>query len=189
VVLTARAVAYALSPSPLARMLEQQAGGPRLPVVAATTLVAGFVLAVIVVSLAALGVRERALIEGTEAPPLRLRRLVGRSIALFGASAAGFAALESYLHWRAGLGWHGLHCLVGPAHRNALPILAALSLFVAAVAAAVEHVVAWMRRVLAALAARVKPLPRLPVFAPITFASRAAVVASPGARGPPARVS
>ena len=37
-------------------------------------------------------------------------------------------SLESYLHWRAGLGWHGLHCLAGPVHRDAVPIVAALSL-------------------------------------------------------------
>jgi len=185
VVLAGRALAYALSPSPLARTFEHQAGGPRLLVVVVSTLAAGFVLAVIVVSLAALGVRERALVEGTQAPPLRLRRLVGRAVALFAASAAGFALLESYLRWRAGLAWHGAHCLAGPAHRNALPILAALSLVAAALAAAIEHVVAWMRRTLAAIAARVKSLPRLGTLTPAAFAPLAAVAASPAARGPP----
>ena len=32
--------------------------------------------------------------------------------------------LESTIHWREGLGWHGLHCLLGPVHRDAIPILA-----------------------------------------------------------------
>ena len=39
-----------------------------------------------------------------------------------------FAMFESYLHWRAGIGFHGLSCLVGPVHRNAIPLLAALAL-------------------------------------------------------------
>ena len=61
------------------------------------------------------------------------------------------------LHWRAGLGWHGLDCLLGPVHRDALPILAALATVATALLAALDHVIAWMRRTLAALRARAAP--------------------------------
>ena len=62
--------------------------------------------------------------------------------------------LESYLHWRAGLGWHGLHCLLGPVHRDAIPVLGALSLLAVAAHGAIEHLLAWARRLVALLAAR-----------------------------------
>ena len=114
----------------------------------------GVVVAAAVVWLAALGVRERALLADAPAPPLRLARLVVRAAVLFVTTCFAFALFESWEHWRAGLGWHGLHCLTGPAHRNAIPILAALSLVAAALAAALEHVLAWMRRTIASLRAR-----------------------------------
>jgi hypothetical protein len=47
---------------------------------------------------------------------------------------------EAYLHWRAGLGWHGLHCLVGPVHRDLIPFETALSFVAAAVIARARHV-------------------------------------------------
>jgi hypothetical protein len=52
---------------------------------------------------------------------------------------------ESYLHWRAGIGFHGLSCLVGPVHRNAIPLLAALALVAAALTEVVLHLIGWMR--------------------------------------------
>jgi hypothetical protein len=58
---------------------------------------------------------------------------------LWGAAAALGGLLEAYIHWRAGLGWHGLHCVFGPVHRNLLPIDGALSLVAAAIATALEH--------------------------------------------------
>ena len=94
---------------------------------------------------------------------LRLGRLLVRALVLFLATSLGFALFESWQHWRAGLGWHGLLRLTGPVHRNALPILAALSLVAAALAAALEHVLAWMRRTIARLRARLEPI-ALPVF-------------------------
>jgi hypothetical protein len=66
-----------------------------------------------------------------------------------------FAALESYVHWRAGMGFHGLHCLTGPVHRNVLPIIPSLALLAAALRGALQHVLAWMRRTIARL--RVRP--------------------------------
>jgi hypothetical protein len=190
VVLVARALAYALSPSPLAAHFEHQAGGPALPTVALVSILLALVVSSAVVWLAALGVRERRLLAGpaAEAPPIRLGTLLLRAILLFGAAALSFALFESYLHWRAGLGWHGLHCLVGPAHRDAIPLLAGLSLIASAAATAIGHVLAWMRRTIAGLRA---PSPRLrPARAPRRtpagrWAPAPTVAGSLGARGPP----
>ena len=166
VVLAARAIAYALSPSPLAQAFEGRAGGPALPVVAVVAVVLGVAVAAAVVWLAALGVRERALLAEAPAPPLRLARLAVRAAVLFVTTCFAFALFESWEHWRAGLGWHGLHCLTGPAHRNAIPILAALSLVAAALAAALEHVLAWMRRTIARLRAPRRPRSHFPSSSP-----------------------
>jgi hypothetical protein len=185
VVLAARALAYALSPSPLARTFEHRAGGPALPFVVVGALVLGVGLAAAVVGLAALGVRERSLLESAARPRLRLRRLAARAAALFVAASLGFALLESWLHWRAGLGWHGLDCLIGPAHRNAIPLLAALSLVASALAAALDHVLAWMRRTIARLRVRFAPIPLPVLFAPLPARPARISCASLRARGPP----
>ena len=155
VVLAARAIAYALSPSPLAQAFEGRAGRPGAAVRASSLRSCSGValLPPRSVWLAALGVRERALLADVPAPPLRLARLVVRAAVMFVTTCFAFALFESWEHWRAGLGWHGLHCLTGPVHRNAIPILAALSLIAAALAAALEHVLAWMRRTVARLRA------------------------------------
>jgi hypothetical protein len=192
VVLCARAIAYALSPSPLAAAFEHKAGGPALPLVAIVAVAAALGLAAAVVALAAIGVRERALLERVEAPRLRLRRLLLRAAVLFAATSLAFALLESYLHWRAGLGWHGLHCLTGPAHRDALPILGGLSLVASALAAALEHVLAWMRRTIERIRAagiRIAPAPLALAFAPVHAPATQVTRASLGARGPPLTVS
>ena len=153
-VLAARWLAYALAvPSPLTNRLEASAGGPSLVVVTIVALGLAAAVSVFVVWLAAVGVRERHRLEPERVRPvLRLRRLALRAVLLYAASSVAFAGFESYLHWRAGLGFHGLSCLVGPVHRNAIPLLAALSLAAAAIAEAAAHVVAWMRTVLRALA-------------------------------------
>ena len=187
VVLAARAIVYALSPSPLAQAFEGRAGGPAMPFVVVGAAVLGIAIAAAAVGLAALGVRERALLADVPAPPLRLARLVVRAAALFVTTCFAFALFESWEHWRAGLGWHGLHCLTGPVHRNAIPILAALSLIAAALAAALEHVLAWMRRTVERLRAsgRLEPI-ALPVFfAPPRLALAGAAVRPRHARGPP----
>ena len=146
-VLIARWLTYALAqPSPLANRFEASAGGPSLVLVSLVTLALAAAISVTVLWLAALGVRERARLWPDRVPPrLRLRRLVVNAVCLYAASALGFAMFESYLHWRAGLGFHGLSCLVGPVHRNAIPLLAALALVAAALAEAVLHLIAWMR--------------------------------------------
>jgi hypothetical protein len=190
VVLAARAVVYALSPSPLARELSHQAGGPQLPVLTAASLTLALAVSAATVWLAALGVRERRLLETRRvlaAPRLRLGVLATRALALWLVSMPAFAYLESYIHWRQGLGWHGLHCLTGPVHRNAIPVLGGFSLVAAALATAVEHVLAWMRRTIARLIAS----PRSPGVACVTTpppyspALTPAFAAALGARAPP----
>ena len=186
-VLTARWLAYALAPSPLARVLERSAGGPSLVTVTLVSLGLALAVSAAVVWLASLGVRERARLRPERAAPaLRLRRLGLRAVVLYAASSLAFALFESYLHWRAGLGFHGLSCLVGPVHRNALPLLAALALIAAALAEAAGHVVAWMRAVARELRRRrLVPLPP-----PVRFAAPAAPAgrlrsARPRPRAPP----
>jgi hypothetical protein len=190
VVLTGRTLAYALSPTPLAAMLSHQAGGPRLPIIAVVSLILGVGVSSCALWLAALGVRERRLLETRPLlvePRLRVRRLLGRSLVLWVTTMLAFALTESYIHWRAGLGWHGIHCLIGPVHRDVIPILGALSLIAAALAAALEHVLAWMRRVLAAITARLPRLGLLPATEPeLLELSLSPLLAGPhGARGPP----
>jgi hypothetical protein len=162
VVLAARTVAYALAPQPTALSveLERSAGGVRLVVLTLAVLGCALTAAVVVLGFAAIAVRERLALESAlvlSPPKLRPLRVARRSAFLVVATAAGFALLESYLHWRAGLGWHGVHCLTGPVHRDALPILVGLSLVAAAAGEAVEHLLAWARRTLA----RFLPLPRV----------------------------
>jgi hypothetical protein len=122
----------------------------------------GMALAVSVgaVGIAALALRERSALDPALAiarPRLRPARLLFRVSALWAATCLCFAYLESYLHWRQGLGWHGLHCLVGPVHRDAIPILGALSVLGVALRFCAEHVIAWMRRTIRRLLARPRP--------------------------------
>jgi hypothetical protein len=185
-VLTARWLAYELAPSPLARVLEHSAGGPSLVLVTLVSLGLALLVSVLVVWLAALGVRERARLAPERlAPSLRLRRLGLRAVGLYLAGSLAFAMFESYLHWRAGLGFHGLSCLVGPVHRNAIPLLAALALAAAALAEAVEHLVAWMRAVVRELRRRrLAPQP-FASFAAASSLAPSLVTVQTRSRGPP----
>jgi hypothetical protein len=192
VVLAARVLAYALAPrsTVVGNELERQAGGPGLVVTALVALVGAAVVASAVLWLATLAVRERHLLTGWvgEAPSLRPLHVLGAALGLFVVTSLAFASLESYLHWRAGLGFHGLHCLVGPIHRDALPILGALSLLAAAAEAAARHLLRWMRRTLHAL--RAQPRARLrPPARPLPPRSEAPVhpvlAGLDLARGPP----
>jgi hypothetical protein len=190
VVLGSRTIAYAISPSPLAAELSHQAGGPALPVITVVAILLALAFSAAVVWLATLGVRERRLLETrplVAEPRLRLGLLAARALALWLVSMPTFAYLESTIHWREGLGWHGLHCLTGPVHRNAIPILGALSLATAALAAALEHVFAWMRRTLASIAGP-RRIAGIVVVArpPSAELLPAAAFAAPfGPRGPP----
>jgi hypothetical protein len=193
VVLAARALAYALAPQPtvVSGELERQLGGPGLVVTAIAALGAAALVSSLLVWLASLAVRERHLLSGgaDDAPRFGLVRMLGAAVALFAVTSIAFASLESYLHWRAGLGFHGLHCLVGPVHRDALPLLGALSLLAAAAEAAARHLLRWMRRTLDALrarpAARLRPSarPAPPRADPVL---RPVLLGLVGARGPPA---
>lgn len=191
VVLATRSLCYALAPGPEARLLEQKAAGPALPIVAGGALVTALALTAAIVWLASMAVRERHLVSGEigPLPRLDLVRTSLSALALFAGTALAFAALESYIHLRAGLGFHGLACLVGPVHRNALPLLAALSLVAAALQAAACHVIAWARRTVQLLARRAPSLPRpraLPAR-PRAIELRAQLRSLPlGARAPPA---
>jgi hypothetical protein len=190
VVLGSRTIAYAISPSPLAAELSHQAGGPALPVITVVAILLALAFSAAVVWLATLGVHERRLLETrpvVEEPRLRLGLLAARALALWLVAMPAFAYLESTIHWREGLGWHGLHCLTGPVHRNAIPILGALSLATAALAAALEHVFAWMRRTLASIAGprRIAGIVVLAEPHSATLLPPAAFAAPLGARGPP----
>jgi hypothetical protein len=192
VVLATRAIAYALAPqSVLLAALAQGEAGPNVAGALVVAVVAGAGIAAGVLWLAATAVQERLALEGrrlVRTPRVRVGRLALRAVALFLVTSFTFAMTESYIHWRDGLGWHGLHCLVGPVHRDAIPILVALSLVAVAIHGAVEHLLAWARRLFAQLASRLSWLSPAPL--------RVASVSSPrcrwsgwsqAARGPPAR--
>ncbi len=189
VVLTARTLSYALAPpTVLGGRLEAAAGGPRLVTVALVSLGLAGALAAAALGLAALAVRERLLLapDPVVAPPrLRPLRTAVRFAVLAVATSFTFAIVESYLHWRAGLGWRGLHCLIGPVHRDALPLLAALSAVAVAAVAAVEHVVAWIRRTIARLRTRVPMRPRISAPLSVTPVRALWLPGAPTARGPP----
>ena len=157
VVLLTRSIAYAIAPSSAARVLEHRAGGPALPVLTLIALALGGSLAVAICWLAAFGVRERAVLErhmlAGSAPRFRPARTLASAIALAVITSLAGGLFEAYLHWRAGIGWHGFQCVFGPVHRDLPPIAAALSFVAAALLAAAEHVGAWMRRTFALLRA------------------------------------
>jgi hypothetical protein len=191
VALGARALAYALAPGPEAARLAGQAGGPRLPAVAAVALATTLAAAAAMLFFTRLAVRERLRLDerAGSLPPIRPRSIALRALAFFAVAAPACALLESYVHWRAGLGWHGLTCLRGPVHQELIPLVAALSLLAATAVAAADQLVAGFRRVVAAflptlsLSLRRTTLTTAPSSRPP--ARRAPLVAS--ARGPPLR--
>jgi Na+/proline symporter len=194
IVLAARALAYGFVPGQDATRFAAQAGGPALPALAAAALVAALAVAASIILLTTLAVRERLRLEDrllVATPSFSARAAVVRAVALFAAALPCAALLESYVHWRAGLGWHGLSCLVGPVHRDLVPFLGALSIVVAATSAAVEHLVAWMRRVVATLAPAVRVASRRAALpAPRTDAPRSRLPSrKAAARAPPFAVA
>jgi hypothetical protein len=192
--LVTRSVVYGLAPTPDAasRELGGRLGGPGFVTVLVVALGLAAVLSAGLVWLAALGVRERwALAEDRPAggpPRVSVAALLARAVALTLAGWLTFAAVETAIHLHEGLGFHGLECLVGPVHRNALPVVAALALLASALVAAAQVVLAWMRRTVGRFA-RPRPasreaagLPALPFSAP---ARRAQYACCAPARGPP----
>jgi hypothetical protein len=188
VVLLARTLAYAAVPGPSARLFAHRAGGPTLPVLALFALGVGAVLAVTVCWLVGIAVRERALLERRDAEAFAVVRTCALALGLMLTTCVAGGLFEAYLHWRAGLGWHGLHCLVGPVHRDLIPFEAGLSLLAAAILAAARHVSIWMRRTFARLAARLPALPFVesPMFGDTTALCAALRLGAASARAPPA---
>jgi hypothetical protein len=191
VVFATRTLVYALVPQSLllTELADNRVMGPHLTLPLLAIVGAAVVLGAGVLAVAVASVRVRLELEGrrlVSAPRLRPGLLAGRAIALYLVASFTFAMLESYIHWRDGLGWHGLHCLVGPVHRDAIPILAALSLLAVAVHGAVELLLAWARRLFAQLAARFFPAPGAVAPTPNSrFSPRRRTPATGAARGPP----
>ena len=191
VVLATRTLIYALAPQSLllAELADNRVVGPHLTLPLLAIVGAAAVLGAGALAVAVASVRVRLELEGrrlVSAPRIRPGVLAGRVIALFLVASFAFAMLESYLHWREGLGWHGLHCLIGPVHRDAIPILVALSLLAVAVHGAVELLLAWARRLFAQLAARFFPAPGAVAPTPNSrFSPRRRTPATGAARGPP----
>jgi hypothetical protein len=191
VVLATRIVVYALVPQSLVvAELEHKTGNPH--VLSAAFAGAGIAIAVAatVLWLATVAVRERLALEGRsagEVPRPGLRRLAARAVGLTTVTSLTFAYVESYIHWREGLGWHGIDCLVGPVHRNAIPVLIAFSILAVALHAAVEHLLAWTRRLVTTLAARLPWAGHAPiVFSGVVRTPHARQSFSQGSpRGPP----
>jgi hypothetical protein len=172
-----RQIAYGLSDAPLAQRLASQGGGTSPALVAAISLGLAAAAAAVGLWLVATGLRERSRLQmdgwAAGSNPIRPGRLLRRWLQLSAVSALVFTSFESILHYRAGLGFHAYHCLFGPVHQDALPILVALSLLVVAAVTAAEAVLAAARRMVARiLRARVAvPVPsarhaRLPDSAP-----------------------
>lgn len=192
--LVARAIVYGLAPSAAeaSRDLGGRLGGPGFT---ATLLVAvglGAVLGSGLVWLASLGVRERWEL-ATErpvgpAPRVGWLRLLRRALALTVVGWLAFAAIETTIHLQAGLGFHGLECLVGPVHRNALPVIGGIALLAACLTAAAGLVLGWMRRTVGRF---VRPRPQarrslsLTRLAVLTAPRRTALALGAPPRGPP----
>jgi hypothetical protein len=192
VVAVSRQIAYALAGDAVAQRLAGRGGGADPIWIAVVALTASAAVAVAGAWLVAIGVRERCALdlERWAAPaPLQPSRIAARGAALALAANLAFALVESSIHYHEGLGWMGLRCIRGPVHADAAPILIGLSLVVAALVTAADHVLAAVRRTAArrALARRPRPAP-----APPRPPLEAAFHASPrlsGAnltRGPPA---
>jgi hypothetical protein len=191
VIAVSRQIAYALAGDAVAERLAARGGGADPIWIAAVALTASAAVAAAGAWLVAIGVRERCALDLARwaAPaPLRASRIGVRAAVLGLVTNVAFALAESCIHHHEGLGWMGLSCIRGPVHADAAPILAGLSLVVAALVTAADHVLAALRRVAArrALARRPRPVPALPRPFPAT-AVRAAMRAPCAnlVRGPP----
>jgi hypothetical protein len=192
VVSLGRWIAYALAAGTLAQKLSSQGAGARPAMVAAISL--GLALAATGTSLwlVAAGLRERSRLEldgwATASRPFSAGGLLTRAAALSAVTIVVFTTVESLIHYEDGLGFHGWHCIAGPVHQNAAPIMIALSLMAAAVVTAVDAVLAAARRVVAQLLLpnREQPWPAAAWFdpRPAPLRSRSWYAVAP-TRGPP----
>jgi hypothetical protein len=162
VVGVSRQIAYGLSDAPLAERLSAQGGGTNLTAVAAISLGLAAMVSAVGLWLVATGLRERSRLEldgwAGGGRSISLPGLALRTLLLSVASVVAFTSLESWLHYRAGLGFHAYHCLFGPVHENALPILIALSLVVSAAIAAADAMLSAARRLVAHLVRGRRPV-------------------------------
>jgi hypothetical protein len=149
IALVARTIAYALSPAPTAEALGGALGGPHLVVVAGVTLGLAALASLILLGLTAAALGERARLAAVrDTPPLDVRSIPLRALGLFGGAALVFASVESTIHWHAGYGFHPQHCLTGPVHENAIPILAALAVVASVGIGVADRLRAWAHRTL-----------------------------------------
>jgi hypothetical protein len=193
VFLAGRYLAYALAPRPTleAARLGRTTGGAR-PLELALGLLAGAAaLSAAMLAVATAAVRQRRL----TAPGASLRPpapsaagVLFTAVALWGSTSAAFGLVEWRIHAVAGLRMSPLHCLVGPIHRDVLPIFAALSLLAAALTAAADYLAVWLRRTIDVL----RHAPLVPVRAALESVAPwidRLLPASPpralGSRGPP----
>jgi len=137
VVSLGRWIAYALAAGTRAQKLSSQGAGARPAVVAAFSLGAALAATATGLWLVAVGLRERSRLQlhgwASSSRPFSAQRLLARSAALSAVTIVVFTAVESLIHYEDGLGFHGWHCIAGPVHQNAAPIMIALSLMAAAV--------------------------------------------------------
>ena len=192
--LVARTVVYGLAPSAseASRVLGGHLGGPGFAAVLLVALGLGTLLAAGIVWLASLGVRERwALAEERPAgapPRIDVLAIVRRAVVLTLAGWLTFASIETVIHLREGLGFHGLECLVGPVHRNALPVIGGLAVLASALVSAARLLLAWMRRTVGGLVrprAAARPRPASTCLTLRTVARRAPLSLGIPPRGPP----
>lgn len=192
--LVARAVVYGMAPSASAtsRDLGGHLGGPGFVAVLLVAVGVGALLSTGLVWLASLGVRERwALADDRPAggpPRIPVAPMLLRALGLTLVGWLTFAAIETSIHLHEGLGFHGLECLVGPVHRNALPVIGGLALLASALASAATLVLAWMRRTVGRLV-RPRPVARaryaVARFAFVAVPRRAPLLRGAPPRGPP----
>jgi hypothetical protein len=179
--LIARSFAYALATSsdPERARLAGEFGGPKLVVLSLVTVAGAIAVSAGLLALAEMGVRERWALAAVDTrgprPRIAVRGVLARAVVLWVVGLVVFMLVESYIHWRAGLGFHGISCLGGPVHRNVIPIIGALALVGAAAVAALAHLFAWMRRV----ARRLLGGPRVPRRTPRVAARRPVVIVAP----------
>jgi hypothetical protein len=192
VIAVSRQIAYSLAGDALAQRLAGRGGGADPIWIAAVALTASLAVAAGGAWLVAIGVRERCALDLARwaAPaPLRASRIAVHAAVLALVTNLGFAFAESCIHYHEGLGWMGLRCIRGPVHADAAPILIGLSLVVAALVAAADHVIAALRRaaarrVLARRPGRAAPLPRPLLVTGVR--GRARLSGANLTRGPPA---
>jgi hypothetical protein len=187
-----RTIAYALTGGTIASRLSEQAGGAQPAMVAAVSLSIAVGVSAVGLWLVATGLRERSRLQlegwSQDPPTLGIAGVARRATLLSAATIVVFTIFESCLHFEEGLGFHGWHCIAGPVHQNAAPILIGLSLVAAAIVTAVDAMLAAGRRLVARLVLARRAVPprtgrhALPSGAPLR--ARLLLRFTP-ARGPP----